>query len=93
MLIRHPADRPVELEGLATELADVDTDTAPNPLTVDVEQRDGDYRVSYRFAADRFDHDAVTDLATHVHAVLRAITTDPGRTLAELRSVTTAKRS
>jgi amino acid adenylation domain-containing protein len=93
MLIMQPPDRPVELDGLAAELADVDTDTAPYPLTVDIEQRDGDYRVSYRYAADRFDHGAITDLATHAHAVLRAITTDPGRTLAELRSITTAERS
>ncbi|CRK56742.1 Non-ribosomal peptide synthase [Alloactinosynnema sp. L-07] len=93
MLIMQPADVAAEFDGISTELADVDTDAAPYPLTVDIEERDGGYRVSYRYAADRYDPDDVEAMAERVHAVLRTITTHTDNTLDELRSSTSAERN
>ncbi|MEV6230121.1 amino acid adenylation domain-containing protein [Saccharopolyspora shandongensis] len=90
MLVMQPADAPAEFDGLTTELTDVDTGSVPYPLTVDIEERDGRYRVSYRYATDRYDPADVEELAERLHASIAAIAADPDRTVEELRSLTAA---
>jgi amino acid adenylation domain-containing protein len=90
MLVMQPQDEPVEFAGLTTELSDVDTEAAPYPLTVDIEQRGERYRVSYRYATDRHDHADVAELAKRLDAALGAMVADPARTLAEILPAATA---
>jgi hypothetical protein len=85
VLVLQPPGRPAEFDGLTTELVDVDTDAAPYPLTVDVEERDGRYLVSYRYATDRYDHADVEALTVRLPAALRALVAAGDHALARLR--------
>jgi hypothetical protein len=85
VLVMQPPGRPAEFDGLTTDIVDVDTDAAPYPLTVDVEERDGRYLVSYRYATDRYDHADVEALTVRLPAALRALVAAGDHALERLR--------
>jgi amino acid adenylation domain-containing protein len=86
LLVLQPPDTPVNFDGLETELEDLVPEVAAYPLVVDIEQRGERYRVSWRYAADRFDHAAVADLATLLDSAVRVTTADPDLPLERLRT-------
>jgi len=85
VLVMQPPGRPAEFDGLTTDIVDVDTAAAPYPLTVDVEERDGRYLVSYRYATDRYDHADVEALTVRLPAALRALVAAGDHALERLR--------
>ncbi|MFI6053451.1 amino acid adenylation domain-containing protein [Streptomyces violascens] len=84
MLVMQPPGKPVELTGLDVEMTDLDADAAPYPLLIDIEERDGGYRMSYRYRTNRFDAAAVTELARRVRATVRALVSADAGVLADL---------
>ncbi|MEU6979156.1 amino acid adenylation domain-containing protein [Streptomyces sp. NPDC046371] len=90
MLVMQPPGTPVELAGLEVEPTDLDAASAPYPLLVDVEERDGGYRVSYRYRTGRFDAAGVAELADRVRTTVRALVTAGAAPLAELVPAGTA---
>jgi amino acid adenylation domain-containing protein len=84
LLVLQPADTPAVFDGLVTELEDLVPAAAAYPLIVDIEQRGERYRVSCRYAAQRYDHAGVADLASRLDAAVRATVADPDRPLGRL---------
>lgn len=84
MLVMQPPGTPVELTGLEVEPTDLDAASAPYPLLVDIEERDGGYQVSYRYRTSRFDAAGVAELADRVHSAVRALVSAGAAPLAEL---------
>lgn len=85
MLVMQPPAEAVTFEGLTTELSDIDTDAAPYPLTVDIEEHGACYQVSYRYATDRYATADMSKLATRFEAALQAIVADQSATVAAIR--------
>lgn len=71
-------------DGLSTELIEIDTGISPYPLVVDIEPRDGGYRVTHRFARDRYSGSEVQELAKRFEALIHAMVVDFNATLAEV---------
>ncbi|WP_213453288.1 non-ribosomal peptide synthetase [Rhizomonospora bruguierae] len=86
LLVLQPPDAPVTFNGLQTELEDLVPEAPAYPLVVDIEQRGERYRVSWRYAADRYDHAAVTGLAALLGSAVRATAADPDLPLERLRT-------
>jgi amino acid adenylation domain-containing protein len=84
LLVLQPPNPPAVFDGLVTELEDLVPAVAAYPLVVDIEQRGERYRVSWRYAAERYDHAGVADLAARLDAAVRATVADPDRPLARL---------
>ncbi|MEV5546738.1 amino acid adenylation domain-containing protein [Streptomyces sp. NPDC052309] len=84
MLVMQPPSRPLELTGLDVQTTDLDTAAAPYPLLVDIEERDGGYRVTYRYRTGRFDAAGVAELARRMRATVHALTGAGAACLAEL---------
>ncbi|WP_413754048.1 amino acid adenylation domain-containing protein [Streptomyces sp. R-74717] len=84
MLVMQPPSRPIELTGLEAETTDLDIAAAPYPLLVDIEERDGGYRVTYRYRTGRFDAAGIEELARRMRATVRALVGADAASLAEL---------
>ncbi|MFC9120845.1 amino acid adenylation domain-containing protein [Streptomyces sp. NPDC057067] len=87
MLVMQPPSRPLELTGLDVTATDLDIAAAPYPLLIDIEERDGGYRVTYRYRTDRFDAAGIEDLARRLRATVRALAGADAASLAELLPV------
>ncbi|MDY7086135.1 MAG: amino acid adenylation domain-containing protein [Actinomycetota bacterium] len=82
MLVMQPATAVPTFAGLTTTLTELEPDGSPYPLVVDVEPVDGTFRVSFRYARERFAGEDMPLLAERMRGVLTALTQEPGVTLA-----------
>ncbi|MEU5907123.1 amino acid adenylation domain-containing protein [Micromonospora sp. NPDC047467] len=82
MLVMQPTTKVPVFAGLTTTLTELEPGGAPYPLTVDVEPADGVYRVSFRYARDRFADADMPVLAERMRGVLTALAHEPEATLA-----------
>ncbi|WP_329110176.1 amino acid adenylation domain-containing protein [Micromonospora sp. NBC_01699] len=69
------------------------TQEGENPLVVEVVLRGSAALVYFKYDRDLFDRATVERLAEHYRLLLEAITTDPGRTVADLDLTTPAERT
>ncbi|MGI5499250.1 amino acid adenylation domain-containing protein [Lentzea sp. CA-135723] len=78
MVVMQPeAGETPAFAGVTTELMEIDNGTAPYPLTLDIEPREGGYRCSLRYAGDRYSATGIARLAERYLRVLTACAVHP----------------
>jgi hypothetical protein len=78
MVVMQPeAEETPAFAGVTTELVEIDNGTAPYPLTLDIEPREGGYRCSLRYAGDRFSAAGIARLAERYLGLLTAFAVHP----------------
>jgi amino acid adenylation domain-containing protein len=84
LVVMQPEPAPLGFDGLTADLVEIDPGGSPYPLVVNIEPGDGGYRVTHRFAPDRYSAAQVGALAGRLEALIRAIVRAPHSTLDDL---------